>query len=47
MRVRAKVIQAPTFYGWLATLGTNVIIEQPQFLKEEYRTYLQGIIEQY
>ena len=47
MRVRAKVMQAPTFYGWLATLGTNVIIEQPQFLKEEYRTYLQGIIEQY
>ena len=47
MRVRAKVMQAPTFYGWLATLGTNVIIEQPQSLKDAYRTYLQGIIEQY
>lgn len=47
MRVRTKVMQAPTFYGWLATLGTSVIIEQPQFLKEEYRTYLQGIIGQY
>ena len=47
MRVRTKVMQAPTFYGWLATLGTSVIIEQPQFLKEEYRMYLQGIIEQY
>ena len=46
-QVRTKVMQAPTFYGWLATLGTSVIIEQPQFLKEEYRTYLQGIIEQY
>ena len=47
MRVRAKVMQAPTLYGWLATLGTNVRIEQPQSLKEAYRTYLQGIIEQY
>lgn len=47
MRIRANVMQAPTFYGWLATLGTNVIIEQPQSLKDAYRTYLQGIIEQY
>lgn len=47
MRVRVKVMQAPTFYGWLSTLGTNVIIEQPQSLKAAYRTYLQGIIEQY
>ena len=47
MRVRVKLMEAPTFYGWLATLGTNVIIEQPQSLKDAYRTYLQGIIGQY
>lgn len=47
MRIRANVMKAPTFYGWLATLGSNVIIEQPQSLKDAYCKYLQGIIEQY
>ncbi len=47
VRVRASVMEAPTFFGWLATLGTNVIIEQPQALRTSYAQYLQGITELY
>ncbi len=47
VRVRATVMESPTFFGWLATLGTSVIIEQPQSLRRSYAQYLQRITEAY
>lgn len=46
-RVHATVMESPTFFGWLATLGTDVRIEKPDSLKAAYLDYLQGIQEQY
>lgn len=46
-RISAMVMEAPTFYGWLATLGTDVRIEQPQSTRESYISYLRGIAESY
>ncbi len=45
--VRVWVMEAPTFYGWLATLGQAVRIESPDTLADAYRSYLQGIIDSY
>ncbi len=47
VRVRATVMASPTFFGWLATLGMSVIIEQPSSLRKSYLTYLQRITELY
>ncbi len=41
--VHATVMKAPTFYGWLATFGTKIIIEEPASLREDYRAYLDQI----
>lgn len=47
VRVRATVMDSPTFFGWLTTLGSSVIIEQPASLRKSYLTYLQRITESY
>ncbi len=45
--VRTWVMEAPTFYGWLATLGCAIRIEAPDELAEAYRKYLRDIIASY
>ncbi len=47
VRVRATVMDSPTFFGWLTTLGSSVIIEQPTSLRKSYLRYLQRITESY
>ena len=45
--VSAWVMEAPTFYGWLATLGTDIRIEAPASLQKSYKRYLQEIVASY
>lgn len=46
-RVYVTVMAAPTFYGWLATFGSSVRIEEPQSLRQAYAGYLSAILENY
>ena len=46
-RVCVTVMAAPTFYGWLATFGSSVQIEEPQSLRQAYAGYLSAILENY
>lgn len=43
--VTPEVVTSGQFYGWLAGLGTEIRIETPKEVKEEYLQYLQKIIE--
>lgn len=45
--VKATVMKAPTFYGWLATFGNQITIEEPQSLKDAYLEHLKGIVQAY
>lgn len=47
VRVRATVMQAPTFYGWLATFGTQIVIEEPASLRTAYAEHLAAIAQEY
>ena len=46
-RVFVTVMEAPTFFGWLTTLGQDVRIEQPELLKTSYLAYLDSIVSSY
>ncbi|WP_028263841.1 helix-turn-helix transcriptional regulator [Atopobium fossor] len=46
-RVTVAVKESPVFYGWLATLGTKVTIENPVSLRASYAEWLKGIVELY
>ena len=45
-KFRAKVIVSvsPQFFGWLAGLGGKVRISSPKKTREEYTSYLEGIL---
>lgn len=45
--VRVKVVVSPQFFGWLSGLGTGVRIAAPQNVQQEYRQFLQKLLEQY
>lgn len=46
-KVTVDVMDAPTFYGWLATFGSNISIESPSSLRQSYLDHLQSIITGY
>ena len=46
-RVGATVMLSPTFYGWLAQFGDEVVIESPARVREAYVGYLKGIVDTY
>lgn len=46
-RVSATVMVAPTFFGWLAVLGTKVRIESPKSVQVAYQEYLKEIVASY
>ena len=39
------VAVSPQFFGWLAGLGRGIKIRYPEDVKEQYRAYLQGIVD--
>lgn len=47
VRVHATVMQAPTFYGWLATFGTKIVVEAPESMRKAYAGYLAEIMQEY
>ena len=46
-RIHVTVMEAPTFYGWLATFGTQIVIESPDSMREGYLRHLDAIREAY
>lgn len=46
-QVHVSVMEAPTFYGWLATFGTEMEIISPEQTRNKYRQYLLDIAHQY
>ncbi len=45
LSVRASVVLSGQFYGWIAGLGKDVKIIAPQYVKDEYCNYLQGVLD--
>ena len=39
------VTVSPQFFGWLAGIGKGIRISWPEDVREEYKQYLQGIID--
>lgn len=46
-RIRVLVSVSPQFFGWLTGIGPGVKIESPQCVREEYKRYLQDVLENY
>ena len=47
MKVKVKVMAAPTFYGWLAIMGNDVLLDGPEELVAGYKRHLNSILDQY
>lgn len=45
--VRVKVAVSPQFFGWLSGLGAGARIVSPQGVQQEYRKFLQELLNQY
>lgn len=46
-QVLVSVDVSPQFFGWLTGLGSGVVIQSPEDVKEEYRMWLNKILEKY
>ncbi len=42
--IKVTVSVSPQFFGWIASLGGDVLVEEPAEVKEEYREFLNDII---
>ncbi len=47
LRARVKVVVSPPFFGWLATVGKEVQIVSPTYVKEQYITWLETLLKEY
>lgn len=45
--LRAEVAVSPQFFGWLTGFGDGVVIEKPETVKDEYRSWLAEILHMY
>jgi len=45
--VRVKVALSPQFYGWLTGIGNGVSITGPEYVRSEYKEYLEQILKNY
>jgi predicted DNA-binding transcriptional regulator YafY len=46
-RVHVKIIKSTVFFSWLALFGSQIKVEGPSILAEEYCEYLQSIVQNY
>ena len=46
-RAKLLVIVSDQFYGWVTGLGAGIQITGPEYVKEEYKSYLEKILKQY
>ena len=42
---RVRICKSEQFFGWIASMGKKVRIAGPESLVEEYRTYLNYLLE--
>ena len=42
-----QVEENPEFYGWLVSMGRDVVIMKPKKAVQAYRDYLKGILKEY
>ena len=47
MVVHVTVTNNDGFYQWLASCGTNVILESPENMREQFVRYVQRILDSY
>ena len=47
LRARVKVVVSPPFFGWLATVGKEVQIVSPEYVKEQYIAWLEALLKEY
>ena len=45
-RIRARVTVSGQFYGWMAGIGKEAVIVSPVSVKDQYREWLKGILEE-
>ena len=45
--VSLPVSVSPQFFGWIAALGSDVVIERPASVKDQFRDYLKDILNAY
>lgn len=46
-KVSVKVAVSQQFYGWVTGVGDKMVISEPKSVKEEYKKYLEQIMENY
>lgn len=46
-RTHVTVSVSPQFFGWVTGIGRNMRIEGPEHVKQKYKEYLQGVLENY
>ena len=46
-RVHLLVAVSSQFFGWLTGIGKKMKIESPEFVRTEYKKYLQEILQEY
>ena len=46
-QVLVSVDVSPQFFGWLTGLGSGVVIQSPEDVREQYQTWLKNILEGY
>lgn len=46
-RTIVTVAVSPQFFGWIAGIGKGIEIASPKAVREEYKQYLQDILESY
>ena len=47
IHVRVTVAVSPQFFGWVTSLGKNMEIAAPEYIRKEYRAFLDGIRDLY
>ncbi len=47
LQIRAQVVPSPPFYGWLVSLGEEVVLEEPSELRQAFLAELKKISKQY
>lgn len=46
-KVHILVAVSPQFFGWITGLGEKMQIDGPEYVREEYRNYINGILSKY
>ena len=47
LRIRVVVSVSPQFFGWLTGIGSGMRIVRPEDVKQQYKEYLQNVIQNY